>query len=76
MKLFCVDDLTIRDGYYTSYLVAENKDIAKDKFVKNYEDICFYQILIDEVDNIDGYKVVFKSDKKISLEYIIGGSYE
>ena len=48
MKLFCVDGLTIRDGYYTSYIVAEDKDIAKDKFVKNYEDICFYQILIDE----------------------------
>ena len=34
----------------------------------NTWDICFYQILIDEVDNIDGYKVVFKNDKKISLE--------
>lgn len=68
MKLFCVEGLTIRDGYYTSHPVAENKDIAKDKFVKIYEDIYFCQIRIDEVNNIDGYKVVFKKGKKISLE--------
>jgi hypothetical protein len=70
MKLYNVCFLTIKSGDPSYLVVAENEENAIKKaqieFDKNYG----YSLREDanKINEIDGYKVVIKKGKKISLE--------
>lgn len=70
MKLYDVTFMTIRDGDPNYLVVADTQKNAVEKaeieFDKYYGH--YFRVDADEINEIDGYKVVFKKGKKISLE--------
>lgn len=67
MKLYQVTLLTIRHGDPTYYFVAESKEQAKQRALEEWGGY-YTECFVREVNEIDGYKIVFKKGKKISLE--------
>lgn len=70
MKLYSVVFLTIRDGDPSYLVVADNEENAIRKaeveFDKHYGH--YFRVDAYEIKEIDGYKIVFKKGKKVSLE--------
>jgi hypothetical protein len=67
MRLYDVSFLTIRDGEPHYLIVAENEEDAKQKAEEKWDDY-HCGISIYEIQEIDGYKILFKKGKKINLE--------
>ena len=66
MKLYSVD--VMNDCEIENFLVvAQSKEEALEK-VDNMEWSCYMNSWVCEINEIDGYKVVFKKGKKIALE--------
>jgi hypothetical protein len=70
IKLYNVCFSTIRHGDPSYLIVAENEKGAIEKAQVEFDKTYGYSFREDayEINEIDGYKIVFKKGKKISLE--------
>ena len=68
-KLFQVDTVEEHGDSGYAIVVANTEEEAKERILSE-EDSYIYSAYAHEITEIDGYKVVFKKDKKIVMEKI------